>query len=91
LSAYFDATHGSELDGTRAGKRELIAHVLASARLVPAMTCMIGDREHDMRGAVANGVRAVGALWGYGSRDELLAAGASCLCERPSGLVAALG
>jgi phosphoglycolate phosphatase len=90
LSAYFKAVHGSELDGLRAGKVELIAHVLAAERLPPALTHMVGDREHDMRGAVANGVRAVGALWGYGSRDELVAAGASSLCERPSGLAAAL-
>ena len=30
---------------------------------------MIGDREHDVRAAHANGVRAIGVLWGYGSRD----------------------
>ena len=90
LSAYFDATHGSELDGTRAEKRELIAHVLATESLSPVATCVVGDRQHDMKGAVANGVRAIGALWGYGSREELLAAGASCLCERPSDLAAVL-
>ena len=90
LANYFDAIHGSDLDGSLAGKRELVAHVLAAQRLAPAMTCMVGDREHDMKGAAANEVRGVGALWGYGSRDELLAAGAVCLCERPSGLVAAV-
>ena len=90
LLRYFDAIHGSELDGTRAGKGELIAHVLAAECLPAALTCMVGDREHDIRGALANGVRAIGALWGYGSREELLAAGASCLCERPSDLAAAL-
>lgn len=90
LSGHFNAIHGSELDGLRAGKGELIAHVLAAERLPPALTCMVGDRGHDMRAAVANGVRAVGALWGYGSRDELMAAGASSLCERPCGLAAAL-
>jgi len=90
LSGYFNAIHGSELDGLRSGKVELIAHVLAAERFSPALTHMVGDREHDMRGAVANGVRAVGALWGYGSRDELVAAGASSLCEHPCGLAAAL-
>ena len=35
---------------------------------------MIGDREFDMIGAKAVGVAAIGALWGYGSREELIAA-----------------
>jgi phosphoglycolate phosphatase len=32
---------------------------------------MIGDRHHDVRAARANGTRAVGVLWGYGSAAEL--------------------
>ena len=43
-----------------------------------------------IHGSELDGLRAVGALWGYGSRDELMAAGASSLCERPCGLAAAL-
>ena len=37
---------------------------------------MVGDREHDIRGARANGLVAVGALWGYGTEGELREAGA---------------
>ncbi len=37
---------------------------------------MIGDRSHDMIGARNNGMTAVGVLYGYGSKDELVAAGA---------------
>ena len=44
---------------------------------------MIGDREHDIKGAIANGVRPIGVLWGYGSLDELTKAGASVLCATP--------
>jgi len=44
---------------------------------------MVGDRSHDMIGARANGVRAIGVLWGYGSRDELSAAGANALLAEP--------
>jgi phosphoglycolate phosphatase len=47
---------------------------------------MVGDRMHDMMGARANGVLPIGVLWGYGSRKELLAAGAAVLCEQPSSL-----
>jgi phosphoglycolate phosphatase len=48
---------------------------------------MIGDRAFDIVGAKANGVRAIGVLWGYGTRDELANAGADALCENVSELV----
>jgi len=88
LRKYFDRVYGSELDGTRADKSALIAHVLAEERVLAASTIMVGDREHDVRGALANGVTPVGALWGYGSREELQRAGASLLCENPGALSA---
>lgn len=83
LNEYFKAIYGSELDGTRANKVDLIEHILKKEALPAGNTCMVGDRSHDMVGAKANGVRAIGALWGYGSREELMSAGASALCETP--------
>jgi phosphoglycolate phosphatase len=44
---------------------------------------MIGDRSHDVLGAKANGMAAIGVTYGYGSRDELVAAGARHLCATP--------
>ena len=81
LSRFFRNVYGSELDGTRADKRGLIAHVLEHEQIHPRDAFMIGDREHDMRGALANDVRPIGVLWGYGSREELTQAGASALCR----------
>ena len=40
---------------------------------------MIGDREHDILGAKAAGIDSLGVLFGYGSREELEAAGADAL------------
>lgn len=40
---------------------------------------MIGDRRHDVLGAHEVGIPAVGVLYGYGSREELLGAGADAL------------
>lgn len=37
---------------------------------------MVGDRSFDMKGAKANRVAAIGVTYGYGSREELLEAGA---------------
>ncbi len=81
LNGYFAAVYGSELSGLRADKSELIAHVLASEGLAPEQALMIGDRCHDVVGARSNGVRAAGVLWGYGTREELGAAGAERLYE----------
>ena len=36
---------------------------------------MVGDREHDVFGAKEQGIDCVGVLFGYGSREELEAAG----------------
>lgn len=75
---------GSEFDGTRSDKAHLIAHILKAHSLSPTATFMVGDREHDVRGAKANAVAAIGALWGYGSRSEPLQAGATALREHPA-------
>ena len=84
LGDLFTGVHGSDLDGTRANKAELIGHVLHAESLDPVQCLMIGDRSQDIVGARANGVASIGALWGYGSREELSAAGATALCEHPS-------
>jgi len=83
LAGHFQGIFGSELSGALSNKGELIAHVLATAHLRSVDTIMVGDREHDVRGAQRNHVRAVGVLWGYGSREELVAAGAKHLVKQP--------
>jgi phosphoglycolate phosphatase len=83
LDAHFLAVHGCELDGTREDKRDLLAHLLPHHAIDPRDAVMIGDRGADMIAACHHGVRAVGALWGYGSREELAAAGAHTLCALP--------
>jgi phosphoglycolate phosphatase len=84
LSRHFEKIYGSELDGRRTDKIDLITHVLSQAQLDRSRTIMIGDRHHDVVGAIANRIRALGALWGYGSREELSDAGAETLLESPS-------
>jgi phosphoglycolate phosphatase len=90
LSPHFAAVYGSELSGLRADKGELIAHVLASESIAPERALMIGDRSHDVVGARKNGVRSAGVLWGYGTREELQAAGAGRLYESVAMLQAEL-
>jgi phosphoglycolate phosphatase len=83
LSHYFEKIYGSELDGTRTNKAHLISYILSDSLLDSAHTTMVGDRLHDAMGAMANGVRPVGVLWGYGGREELLSAGVDTLIEVP--------
>lgn len=77
LDQYFSLVVGSNHDGTRATKGEVIAAALA--QLEPgaaARSVMIGDREHDIIGARQNGLRCIAVTYGYGSQEELEAAGA---------------
>jgi phosphoglycolate phosphatase len=83
LKSHFRAVYGSELDGARANKGDLIAHILKEESASPHATFMVGDRAHDVIGAKANGIFPIGALWGYGTREELSAAGATAFCEQP--------
>jgi phosphoglycolate phosphatase len=88
LDPFFTAVYGSELDGTRSDKGDLIMWLLNQEGLDPKQTVMIGDRKHDIVGAMKNGVRAIGALWGYGSAEELKNAGAAALAAKPDDLLA---
>jgi phosphoglycolate phosphatase len=48
---------------------------------------MIGDRSHDMIGARNNRMTAIGVLYGYGSKQELMEAGAHHVCPTPNALL----
>ena len=48
---------------------------------------MVGDRHSDIAGGQACGLFSVGVTWGYGSRAELVEAGADTLVDRPGALL----
>jgi phosphoglycolate phosphatase len=87
LSALFEAIHGSELDGTRVDKGELIAHVLHSERVEASRAVMVGDREHDMVGAGKHGLGCLGVTYGYGTAEDLTGHGAHRLAASPAEIV----
>ncbi len=86
IDGYFEKVYGSRPDGTFDDKAELLGHILKEKGLAPENCLMIGDTRFDILAAKAHGIAALGVLWGYGSREELLAAGAEGLVERPGGL-----
>lgn len=87
LDGFFPSIDGSELDGTRTDKTELLGFIIEKLSLDPANTIMIGDRKHDIKGALNNGVFPIGVLWGYGTSEELRNAGATVLSNSHSQLV----
>ena len=56
----------------------------------PSRAILSGDREYDIYGGHAAGVKTAGVLYGYGSREELEAAGADYLAQTPEALLALL-
>ncbi len=82
LSRYFKFIAGSELDGSRAKKNEVIEYALEQCEFVDrSKTIMVGDREHDILGAAKCSLDSIGVLFGYGSREELESAGATYIAE----------
>jgi phosphoglycolate phosphatase len=87
LRRFFAGVWGTD-DGPLDNKRAVIAALLEAERVAPSEALMIGDRALDVLAARASHVRTLGVLWGYGSREELLEAGADGLCEAPAALPA---
>ena len=86
LDRWLDAAYGSELDGRRSNKVELLGYLLKEQQLGPDECQMVGDREHDMLAARYHGAGAIGVLWGYGTPIELLESGAETLVASPAEL-----
>ncbi len=87
LSGYFDAIVGSELDGTRVDKAEVITETLRQLGAAPGDAVMVGDRSYDIAGAHRCGVRAIGVRYGYAIGDELERAGAEAIADTPEDLL----
>ena len=85
LREYFTFIGAADLAGTRDDKSAVIAHTLENLQASSQThgIVMMGDRRHDVEGARDHGIDTIGVLWGYGTAEELSAAGAIALAERP--------
>ncbi len=80
LDSYFTQVVGSDLDLTRVDKALIIADILSEYPDVARdAIVMVGDREHDIIGARAHDLDAIGVSYGYGSLAELQTAGATAI------------
>jgi phosphoglycolate phosphatase len=90
LATLFDGIYGSELDGRRSDKGELLHHIIQIEQLSPQTTMMIGDRKHDIIGAKCHNLKTIGVTYGYGTADELIAHGADYLAHTPTEILTLL-
>ena len=73
LAPYIDRLEAITLSDHHADKVALVRRALPERY---ERACMVGDRAGDMEGALGNGIDGIGALYGYGTREELENAGA---------------
>ncbi len=90
LRPYFERVCGSELSGKRNRKAEVIQYLLNETHVDPRDAVMVGDRRMDVEGAAVFFIPTIGALWGYGTAQELTEAGAAKLAITPLDLTALL-
>ena len=83
ISKYFDICAGANIDNTRTNKADVIKYALNELCVLDRKekTVMVGDRMHDIYGAIENNISNVGVTFGYGSRKELYEAGADIIVD----------
>lgn len=83
IEPYFSVVVGSELDGRRVQKEEVVAEALRQLSLLgdAGETAMIGDRRFDIEGAQAHRLTGIGVAYGYALPGELEEAGADFVVQ----------
>ena len=85
LTEYFAHISGAALDHIRMTKADVLRNAVRQTELTDVSKgLMIGDRLHDVEGASELGMETLGVLYGYGSREELMNAGALDTAETPA-------
>ncbi len=83
----FEFVSGSNLDGTRGTKAEVIRTVMDKHGLKESETVIIGDRKHDIIGGKETGIFTIGVRYGYADKGELESAGADWIANTPMDIV----
>lgn len=82
LAKYFEFIAGSNMDGTRSKKADVIEYALHQCNITDqSKAVMVGDRMHDIIGAKAVGIDSIGVEYGYGDYEELNNAGATYIAK----------
>lgn len=81
LRPYLKMISGSELDGTRNNKDEVIEYAIKKLDCQRDRVIMVGDRRYDIIGAKKCGIASCGVSFGYAERGELEEAGADYIAK----------
>lgn len=95
LTKYFDVIKGADQKRGVVHKEDILAEALDELREMGKNRTkksitgwyMVGDRKYDMEAAHLHGCKAVAVTYGYGTVEELEAAGADYLCADPSEVI----
>lgn len=97
IRTYFDVIVGSNMDGTRSKKEEVVEEALRQmlpSEMTPAekkaAVAMVGDRRFDIEGAREHGITSVGVAFGYAPEGELEQAGADYIVDTVNALLEVL-
>jgi phosphoglycolate phosphatase len=87
----FEAGASTDIGADRRSKDQVITYALVELGIeAGAHVVMVGDRDHDVEGAIANDIDCIGVTWGFGSHAELDGAGAHTIVNTPAEVVAAV-
>ncbi|MBQ6376407.1 MAG: HAD hydrolase-like protein [Lachnospiraceae bacterium] len=83
IERYFKLIIGSEMDGSRTKKSEVIEECLLRLGMSGRRSevVMVGDRCYDIVGAKAAGIASIGVTYGYGSYEELAREWPDCIVD----------
>ena len=83
IAHHFPVVCGAPVDGHLTSKDVIVAEAIERTDAPHENAWMVGDRRFDVVAAHQHGLTSIGVTWGYGSADELSAAGASVLVDSP--------
>jgi len=82
IAKYFDIIAGSTLTEERNSKSKVLEYAFSKAGINDkSKAVLIGDRKYDILGAHELGIKCIGVLYGYGTKDELIQYGADFLLD----------
>ena len=81
LTSYFDEIVGSTLDGSISTKEQVLEELYHRAGVDKDKMCLIGDTKYDAEGAKTFGIRCIGVSYGFGTKEEILDAGAEVVLD----------
>lgn len=88
IDRYLKHIAGATFTSDRCEKPDVIRYALEKAAITKlSETIMVGDRKYDISGAKANGIKSAGVLYGYGTKEELVGAGADFLAHTPRDII----